>query len=231
MGNNSQKAKALSQTIISDHATCITVDFQLDKFWQLEEISEASPCIKKELACEDHYKRTFFRDDTGRFNVKFPFRESSDELGSSRDLAVHRLQQIERRFRKNESLSKQYHKFMDDYLKLGHMELIPKSEIDIPAKSSFYLPHHPVPNKEGDKFRVVFDGSVKSSSGVSLNDKLMVGPQLQPDIATLLLRFRMHKIAITADIEKMYRQVKMQDSDFQIIVWRNSLYEPVKTFE
>ena len=56
MGNNSQKAKALSQTIISDHATCITVDFQLDKFWQLEEISEVSPFTKEELACEDHYK-------------------------------------------------------------------------------------------------------------------------------------------------------------------------------
>ena len=38
------------------------------------------------------------------------------------------------------------------------MELIPKSEIYNPAKSSFYLPRHPVPNKEGDKFRVVFDG-------------------------------------------------------------------------
>ena len=61
------------------------------------------------------YKRTFFLDDTGRFNVKFLFRESSDELRSSRDLAIHRLQQIERRFGKNESLSKQYHKFMDKY--------------------------------------------------------------------------------------------------------------------
>ncbi|GFY61544.1 hypothetical protein TNIN_81381 [Trichonephila inaurata madagascariensis] len=42
---------------------------------------------------------------------------------------------------------------MDDYLKLGQMELIP----DIPASSSFYLPHHPVANKNGDKFRMTFD--------------------------------------------------------------------------
>ena len=97
---------------------------------------------------------------------------------------------------------------MDHHLKLGNMEIIPKSEIDIPTKSSFYLHHHRIPNKEGDKFRVVFDGLVKSTSGVSLTDKLMVGPKLQPDTATLLLRFRMHKIAITAAIEKMHRQVK-----------------------
>ncbi|GIY99114.1 hypothetical protein CEXT_158251, partial [Caerostris extrusa] len=116
-----------------------------------------------------------------------------DELGSSRDIAIHRLHQIERRFAKNPCLFSEYHKFMEDYLKLVHMELIPENEIDVPANSSFYLPHHPVPNKSGDKFRVVFDGSAKSSTGVSLNDKLMVGPQLQADLTTILIRFRMHK--------------------------------------
>ncbi|GIY04556.1 reverse transcriptase [Caerostris darwini] len=70
--------------------------------------------------------------------------------------------------------------------------------------SPFYLPHHPVPNKSGDKFRLVFDGSAKSSTGVSLNYKLMVGPQLQTDLTTILIRFRMHKIAMTADIEKIF---------------------------
>ncbi|GIY27764.1 uncharacterized protein LOC103569155 [Caerostris extrusa] len=94
---------------------------------------------------------------------------------------------------KNPSIFNGYHKFMEDYLKLGHMELIPENEIDVPVNSSFYLPHHPVPNKSGDKFRVVFDGSAKSSTGVSLNDKLMVGPQLQTDLTTILIRFRMHK--------------------------------------
>ncbi|GFX04545.1 DUF1758 domain-containing protein [Trichonephila clavipes] len=81
--------------------------------------------------------------------VEFQLDKFCDELGSSRDTAVHRLQQIERRFRKNKSLSDQYHKFMNDYLKLGHTELIPENEIDFPATSSFYLPHHPVPNKNG----------------------------------------------------------------------------------
>ncbi|GFR15815.1 uncharacterized protein LOC103569155 [Trichonephila clavata] len=224
------KTKLSCQRIISNHASYNAVEFQLDKFWQLEELSETKPFTNEEIACENHFKRTYTRDSTGRFAVKFPFRDSSDELGSSRDIAVHRLQQIERRFSKNQSLSDQYHKFMDDYLKLGHMELIPENEIDVPASSSFYLPHHPVPNKNGDKFRVVFDGSAKSSSGISLNDKLMVGPQLQTDLTTLLLRFRMRKIAIIADIEKMYRQITLHDSDFQRIVWRNSPFEPMQDF-
>ncbi|GIY18547.1 reverse transcriptase, partial [Caerostris extrusa] len=153
-----------------------------------------------------------------------------DELGSSRDIAIHRLHQIERRFAKNPCLFSEYHKFMEDYLKLVHMELIPENEIDVPANSSFYLPHHPVPNKSGDKFRVVFDGSAKSSTGVSLNDKLMVGPQLQADLTTILIRFRMHKIAMTADIEKMYRQIRLKDSNFQRIVWRDSPFKPIQDF-
>ncbi|GIY19193.1 uncharacterized protein LOC103569155 [Caerostris extrusa] len=85
---------------------------------------------------------------------------------------MHRLHQIEHRFTEKPSLSTEYHKFMNNYLKLGHVEVIPKNEI--PAKFSFYRPHQPVPNKSGDKFLVVFDGSVKSSTGVSLDDKLIV---------------------------------------------------------
>ncbi|GFX85921.1 uncharacterized protein LOC103569155 [Trichonephila clavipes] len=224
------KTKLFCQRISSNHASYNAVEFQLDKFWQLEELGETKPFTNEEIACENHSKRTHTRDSAGRFVVNFPFQDSSDEHGSSRDTAVHRLQQIERRISENKSLSNQYHKFMNDYLKLGHMELIPENEIDVPASSNFYLPHHPVPNKNGDKFCVVFDRSAKSSSGISLNDKLMVGPQLQTDLAKVLLRFRTHKIAIATDIDKMYRQKTLQDSNFQRIVWRNSPFEPIQDF-
>ncbi|GFX79200.1 uncharacterized protein LOC103569155 [Trichonephila clavipes] len=189
-----RKTKLPCQRIFSNYASYNAVEFQLDKFWQLEKLCKTKPFTNEEIACENHFKRTHTRDSTGRFAVNFPFRDSSVELGSSRDIAVHHLQQIEHRFSKNKSLSNQYHKFMNDYLKLGHMELIPENEIDVPASSSFYLPHHPVPNKNGDKFRVVFDGSAKSST----------------------------------DTEEMHRQITLQDSDFERIVWRNSPFEPIQ---
>ncbi|GFS67450.1 uncharacterized protein TNCV_2903491 [Trichonephila clavipes] len=69
---------------------------ELDKFWQLEELGETKPFTNEEIACENHFKRAHTRDSTGRFTVNFPFLDSRDELGSSRDTAVHRLQQIER---------------------------------------------------------------------------------------------------------------------------------------
>ena len=91
------------------------------------------------------------------------------------------------------------------------MEIIPESEMPIQPESSFYLPHHCVFNENSTttKLRLVFDGSAKTSTNTSLNDSLLLGPRLQHDIFDNLLRFRFHAIAMSADIEKMYRQIAL----------------------
>ena len=63
------------------------------------------------------------------------------------------------------------------------------------------------------KLRVVFDASAKSSTGVSLNDTLLVGPTLYPTLTDILVRFHSYPIAISADIFKMYRAVELHPSD------------------
>lgn len=69
--------------------------------------------------------------------------------------------------------------------------------------SRYYIPHHAVFKDTSitTKVRVVFDASCKTSSGLSLNDCLMVGPNLQQDLLSILLRFRTFKYVITADIQ------------------------------
>ncbi len=59
------------------------------------------------------------------------------------------------------------------------------------------------------KIRAVFDASAKSSSGVSLNDMLLVGPTVHSTLIDVLLRFRFHRIALTADVSKMYRAIEL----------------------
>lgn len=96
---------------------------------------------------------------------------------------------------------------MNKYQKLGHMTLIIKYENNtVPI---YYLPHHSVerPDHITTKMRVVFDASAKTSTNVSLNDVLMVGPTIQPDIFTILLRFRKHNFVLFGDLAKMYRQI------------------------
>jgi len=84
-----------------------------------------------------------------------------------------------------------------------------------------------------DHTRVVFDASMKASNGISLNDQLMVGPTIQDTLYNIILRFRCHKIAFTADIAKMYRQiiVDLQDRRFQRIVWKADPSHPIRHFE
>ena len=70
------------------------------------------------------------------------------------------------------------------------------------------------------------------TSGISLNDKLMVGPTVQKDLFSLLIRFRMHQVALSADIAKIYRQVELEeeDRDYHRILWKNQNSTEVKHY-
>lgn len=61
---------------------------------------------------------------------------------------------------------------------------------------------------------------------------LLAGPNLQNDLSHILIRFRMHKYVITADITMMFRQVLVteEDSQLQLIVWRNSEDLPIEIY-
>ena len=214
----------------NNHASsCLTSDLQFDiaKFWSIEELPKKSNFSLEELDCEEHFKKHVKRDKYGRYIVALPFKTNSKGLGESRSRALKRLQSLQKRFKFQKELRKQYVDVINEYLRLGHMSLI-KHPCD---KSGFYLSHHAVIKNSSDttKVRVVFDGSAESSNGTSLNECLMVGPTIQDDLFSLLIRFRTYKYVLLADIEKMYRQflVREEDRDFQKILWydEGTLYE------
>ena len=94
-----------------------------------------------------------------------------------------------------------------------------------------YLPHHAVvrQDKATTKLRVVYDASAKSD-GPSLNDCLYTGPKFDQKILDILLRFRLHKVALTADIEKAFLMISMAEKDRDVLrfLWVNdtSLQQP-----
>ena len=104
------------------------------------------------------------------------------------------------------------------------MEVIPEEEAPVELSKSFYLPHHAVLKELSTttKLRVDFDGSALTANGNSLNGNLMVGAKRQDDIFGILLRFQLHAVALSADIEKNYRQraLSKEAKDFHRIVWR-----------
>lgn len=208
------------------------------KFWELESLDNQTPHLNPiEQFCETHFTNTVKRNPEGRFIVTLPIKSNPPPLGSSLQIAKNRLYALERKFIKNPTLKVEYAKFLAEYLQLGHMKLIDETQTkgEISNENIFYLPHHGVIKETSitTKLRVVFDGSVKSDLGTSLNDILLVGPTIQPDLLSIILRFRTHKIALTADIEKMYRQVLVNPSQtkLQRILWREDPAKPIDTYE
>lgn len=61
----------------------------------------------------------------------------------------------------------------------------------------------------------------------------MIGPKVQDDLFDIILRWRRLKIVITADVEKMYRQilVRSEDAEYQRIVWREKPDQPIKKYK
>lgn len=78
----------------------------------------------------------------------------------------------------------------------------------------YYLPHHAVvrEDKATTKLRVLFDASSHEEGCPSLNDCLLTGPNLNPHLLDVLIKFRLHKIAFTADITKVFLQIALADA-------------------
>ncbi|XP_018378092.1 PREDICTED: uncharacterized protein LOC108770856 [Trachymyrmex cornetzi] len=201
----------------------------LNRFWEIEHCVTAKSLSPEEKACEASFLQGVTRNE-GRFIVKLPIRQDKmDNLGESRDIALRRFKSVEKRLITQPCMYNEYKRFMDEYVQLNHMKEVHDSAM--PSSPVVYLPHHAVRTGAGSsaKFRVVFDGSCKTTTGLSLNDALMVGPTMQEDLFSIMVRFRTFKIALTADIAKMYRQVLVDSSQtsLQRIFWRKS----IKTFE
>lgn len=69
---------------------------------------------------------------------------------------------------------------------------------------------------------MVFNASHRSLTGISLNETLHSGPPLQSNLVEVILRWRFHRVGFVADVEKMFRQIKVrqEDTDMQRIIWK-----------
>ncbi|XP_008182367.1 uncharacterized protein LOC103309231 [Acyrthosiphon pisum] len=213
------------------------LDNKIELFWKMEELSSKHNFTDEEKSCITHFNENLAQNEDGRFIVKLPFKENCHQLGNSYTSALRRFLSLEKRLIKNPELYMKYIMFMSEYENLNHMERVYDAGSDkqlIDSAKYFYLPHSYVINERSrtTKLRVVFDGSAKTSSGVSLNDTLMNGPKIQPDLLDIVVRFRTHKYAFSADITKMYRQVLVHEDhrDYQRVLWRSDPNDEVKVY-
>ena len=201
------------------------LNYLIQKLWEVNEIHKPLILTKEDQYCMDHFQSNVIRVN-GQYVVSIPLKPDA-ALGESKHMALRRLHQVEAKFQRDHHYHQQYVNFMREYITLGHMVL---AEPLKPGVLHCYICHHAVAVDR--KFRVVFDGSVPTTNGRSLNDIQFSGPKLQHDLADIIMNFRMGNIALTADIVKMYRQVYVNESqwDLQRILWRENPSEPIQEY-
>ena len=201
------------------------LDDQLKKFWSLESFGVA--------AADDPVLGEFdssVRFTEGRYEVSLPWKDPNQVLPSNYQLCRKRLHGLLRRLRQDQEIMKEYDAIVRNQIKLGIVEYVGESTGDQNSRIH-YLPHHVVIRRDKDttKVRVVYDASA-SSHGPSLNDCLHAGPKFDQSVFDLLLRFRVHRVALTADIEKAFLMVSVSKDDREVLrfLWVTTSWQRIQ---
>ena len=181
---------------------------QLRAFWELESLG----IQPNEKSIYDYSSESIkFRE--GRYTVSLPWKQFHPPFPDNYHLSQQRLMGLLKRLRQNPALMQNYDRIIQEQIEKGIVEDAPIAE----AKSArlHYLPHHAIVRSDKDttKLRIVYDASAKTDSNPSLNDCLLVGPKFNQKIIDILMRFRSYQIALTADIEKAFLMISVEEGD------------------
>ena len=223
-----------SNIVTSHHVSVLTGDDLLRQFWDVEEKSVANSTLTpEERTVLHHFDAHHSRDSEGRFLVPLPKRSMATKLGESRAQAVRRFISFERAMHAKGEFE-EVHKVIEEYFVNKHAEPVPQVDLEKPPSEVFYLPIHVVRKESSTttKVRAVFDASAKTSTGISLNDILLVGPTVHTPLVDVLVRFRTYRVALIADVSRMYRAIRLTDADKDLhrFVWRSSPAAPLSDF-
>ncbi|KAK3726555.1 hypothetical protein QZH41_001957 [Actinostola sp. cb2023] len=203
---------------------------RVDAFWTIENAgvdSDKTASVEDRRAENTLEQTTCFNN--GHYETGLLWRADDPRLPNNKGVAETRLQRLRRKFRCDTEFEEKYRKVMEEYIERSYARKLSADEIKKISPKTNYLPHHGVinPNKPG-KVRVVFDAAAKHE-GASLNRKLLQGPDMTNNLTGVLMIFRQDKIALVADVEGMFHQVKVtpQDQDaLRFLWWSGSLDEP-----
>ena len=174
--------------------------YDMETFGAVKNVDPSS--AEESRAKEILHSPTFH--DGKKYVVGMLWREPDIELPNNYYAALAQLKSLENRLGKDAGLRERYAQTIkDDFEKKSQKR----------SKWEWYLPHHPVlnPNKPG-KVRRVLNGAALFHKQ-SLNSALMTRPDLLQNLLYVILKFRQHRYAVSADIEGMFLQVGVPDKD------------------
>ncbi|XP_039760333.1 uncharacterized protein LOC120633963 [Pararge aegeria] len=211
------------------------IDSLVKRFWELEELPSASIQNPDDNECEDFYTSTTVRDpDTGRYVVGLPFKEDLYSLGNSLDIAKKRFICLERKLEASNKLRSAYDDVIKGYLAKDYISPAPSYDSKDPVPI-YVMPHTGIlrEGKLSTRLRLVVDASCRSSSGKALNHLLHSGQNLQGDLFKIILNFRLHAVAMTADCREQFLQIVMREADrrYQCFLYRFNPQDPLVLYQ
>ena len=228
------------EPILSNFAPDFSSDpkMNLEFFWNLETLGIKDPIQDSDddKALQRFNETVMFKDH--RYHVTWPWKENSPNLPDNKVLALCRLKSLIRRLKSEPQNLRKYDAVIQDQVTREVIEQVDDNykgnqplAVDMLTSPKHYIPHHAVitPQKNTTKVRVVYDASAKTKlSNKSLNECLYRGPIILEDLCGLLMRWRTHKIALVADIEKAFLQVGLQpiDRDAVRFFWLRDVTKP-----
>lgn len=155
----------------------------------------------------------------GHYRIGLPSRKREVNMPNNRRIAEQRALNLRRRFNRDASFHVEYTAFLDDISK-GYAQRVPAEDLERTDGRVWYLPHHGISHPKKNMIRVVFDCAA-TFQGTSLNNQLLQGPDRTSPMIGVMIRFRKEPIAIIADIQAMFHQVRVppEDSDFLRFLW------------
>ena len=205
----------------------------LKKFWEIETFTQNNDLMSINDKIVNEYVLSSLKrsEDNLRYQVSIPWNQHKAELHNNYGQAWQRLKNTESQLKRKPDIEEVYKKSIDSYKNKNFIRKVPKSEV---KETKWYLPHFPVikPERETTKVRIVFDASAQHQ-GISLNNAINQGPDLQQDLFQILLRFRKNKVALTCDISEMFMQIeiKPEDRKYFRFIWRDDPFEAPSVYE
>ena len=208
----------ISSTAVEDRS----LNSEIKQFWDLGSLGIRP---NEETVSEKFSRDVHFNGE--RYEVSLPLKEYHELLPDNFQVSKSRLNSLLRRLKSRPGMLEHYNEVIQDQLDKNIIEVVEEEPAPEVGKVH-YLPHHEVVrlDKNTTKVRVVIDASSKRN-GPSLNNCLYAGPPLTPLIFDVLLRFRAHETALTADIEKAFLNVAVSKDhrDLLRFLWVDDVHK------
>ena len=194
---------------------------QLRAFWELESLGIH---LNEKNVHDDYSSNIKFKE--GRYQVSLPWKQFHQSLPDNYYLSQKKLHSLLKHLHQNPPLLREYECIIQEQIEGGIVEDAPEVG---DATHIHYLANHAVVHSDKDttKLCIVYDASAKPEGKASLNDCLLIGQKFNQKILYILLRFRSHQIGLTADIEKAFLMISMEDRDRDVFcfLWVNDINE------